>query len=86
MGIRSGTVHGRRLPDGTYELIAFVDGLQVTHPFIHRAGENLFQARALYSSWAELLSAQEGTDGVLIYSVGDIDGFIDAVGMKRLEP
>lgn len=86
MGIRSGTVHGRRLPDDTYELIAFVDGLQITHPFIHRAGQDLFRERALCSSWDELLSAQEGTDGTLIYSMGDIDGFIDAVGMKRLKP
>lgn len=86
MGTRSGKLHGKRLPDGTYELIAFVDGLQVTHPFIHRPGENLFRTRARYSNWAELLSAQEGADDTLIYSVSDIDGFIDVTGMKRLEP
>lgn len=82
---RKGEVHGKRLPDGSYELRVFVDGRPVAHPFIHQDGSPLIRERARYSSWNELLSAYETPDGILICSISDIFGFIDAVGMRRID-
>lgn len=82
---RISKVHGKRLPNGTYELRVFVDGQQVVYPFIHEDGSPLLKERALYSDWDELLSAHETSDGTLICPMSDIDRFIDAVGMKRVD-
>ncbi|SDE96840.1 hypothetical protein SAMN05444167_0968 [Terriglobus roseus] len=82
---RNGEVHGKRLPDVTYELSAFSDGHQVAHPFIHRDGSPLIRERALYATSSELLSAYETPDGTLVCSMTDIDRFIDAVGMRRID-
>lgn len=73
------------MSDGSYELTAFVDGNQITHPFLHKAGTSLFKGRALFSEWAGLLAAEERSDDTLIYFVRDTDGFIDAVGMELLD-
>lgn len=83
---RRGKVHGKRLPDGTYELLAFVDGVHVTHAFLHEDGARLIKARDFRSLCQELLLfAQETTDGTLICSISDVDRFIDTIGMTRLD-
>lgn len=83
MTAQSGKVLGRRLPDGDYELIAFVDGQQVTHPFLHKAGAPMFKG-SIFSGWEGLLSAEALSEDTLIYPIADLDQFIDAIGMKRL--
>jgi hypothetical protein len=82
---RNGEVHGKRLPDGSYELRVFVDGREVAQPIIHKDGSPLIRERALYSSWHELLSAYETPDGTLVCSMSDICGFIGAVGMRCID-
>lgn len=83
---RNGEIYGKRLPDGSYELTAYADGTQITKAFIHKQGIALFETPALYFDWAELLSARAVSDDTLIYPVGDIDRFIEAVGMESLDP
>jgi hypothetical protein len=82
---QNGEVHGKRLPDGSYELRMFVGGCPVTHAFIHIQGTSLFKDRSLFANWIELLFVEERPDETLVYPVADIEGFIDAVGMKRID-
>lgn len=84
---RRGMVQGKRLPDRkTYELRAFVDGIEVTVPFFYEVGSPLIKRPMLYSRWSELVSGHEASDGTLICSISDIDCFIAALGLKRMEP
>lgn len=82
---RRGEVHGKRLPDETYELIAFVEGVPVTDAFLRKPGTPLIRDRSLYLNLSEILLAEEDSEHLMIYPVSNIDGFIDAVGMRRLK-
>ncbi|SDF01133.1 hypothetical protein [Terriglobus roseus] len=76
IGKRNGTIHSKQRADGSHEWIAFLDGVQMTAPYIHHPGVALFKGRAVYSDWRELLHVEENSDGTVIHSVSDIDGFI----------